>query len=284
MASSPARGAARRGAARPLAAAAALVLAAGCGDDLPGPDLVARLDGHDVHHEDFEEYLEQHAASGSALPSASLSGLLDQLLDEEALRLWAIEQGLAEEDVGRRQALEALLARDPTVHPTAAEVEGYYRANSSQFESPEQVQLRQILFDDREAAAAARQSWTAGMPFTELVQRFRDRVGASQEAGALLGRDDLPPVFVDTIFDLEPGEVSEMVATDYGFHLFQVVERRPAARRPLAEAAPEIERQLRSGRAARRREELVRAARQRYNPRVFARNLPFDYTGLHASP
>ena len=95
-------------------------------------------------------------------------------------------------------------------------------------------------------------------------------------------RDDLPPSFADAIFALEPGQVSAPVATDYGFHLFQVLERLPAGALPMAAVAPEIRQTLRREAAERRLGELVTEARERYNVRVFGRNLPFNYQGLYS--
>ena len=81
-------------------------------------------------------------------------------------------------------------------------------------------------------------------------------------------------VFLKQVF-----EFSDVVAADYGFHIFQVVERLPARSVPLAEARAEIERQLRRRLADAELAELVDSARNRYNVRVHRRNLPFNYAG-----
>ncbi|HEX5760311.1 MAG TPA: hypothetical protein VF121_14075, partial [Thermoanaerobaculia bacterium] len=70
----------------------------------------------------------------------------------------------------------------------------------------------------------------------------------------------------------------------YGFHLFQVVERLPAAVVPLAAARPEIVRRLRRERADRRLRALVEEARGRYTVAVYERNLPFHYQGNYSAP
>ena len=76
--------------------------------------------------------------------------------------------------------------------------------------------------------------------------------------------------------------VSAPVATDYGFHLFQVVERLPAGTVPMSAVAAEIRETLRRERTEQRLAELVGEARRRYNVRVFGRNLPFNYQGLYS--
>jgi peptidyl-prolyl cis-trans isomerase C/foldase protein PrsA len=41
----------------------------------------------------------------------------------------------------------------------------------------------------------------------------------------------MPPQFDAVAFSLGPGQISEVVSTDYGFHIFKLLERRPAGRR-----------------------------------------------------
>ena len=57
-------------------------------------------------------------------------------------------------------------------------------------------------------------------------------------------RDDLPEEFRDRVFGLQAGEVSEILEADYGFHIFQVVERLEAAVVPLELASESIRRRL----------------------------------------
>ena len=73
--------------------------------------------------------------------------------------------------------------------------------------------------------------------------------------------------------------MSEVVAADYGFHLFQVVERWPEESPSLAQVAPEIRQRLRGASADARVESLFADAQSRYTVLVYDRNLPFNYRG-----
>jgi parvulin-like peptidyl-prolyl isomerase len=75
--------------------------------------------------------------------------------------------------------------------------------------------------------------------------------------------------------------VSGLVPAEYGFHIFQVTERRPAEVVPLAQARGEIVAKLRQQRADRLLRSLVQQARTRYNVVVYERNLPFGYEGSY---
>jgi hypothetical protein len=257
----------------------------GCGDDLPAPDIVARIDSQQIRLEAFEDYLEESSIDTEAtLDSRVLTLLFDEFLDESMVRRMAVEEGLVAAEVGRREALEALIRarREPRLSDES--VDRYYRRNEERFSRPERVQLRQILVEDRAAAELATEELAAGVPFEEVARRLSFEPAAAHGGDqGFLAREDLPPAFVDTIFGLEVGEVSDIVAADYGFHIFQVTERRPAEAVSAVDAADEIRALLRQTEAEELRLQLVEEARARYNTRVYASNLPFDYQGLHGS-
>ena len=269
---------------RPAAALALAVLASGCGGREPTvPDMAARIGDLALGYEQFEAYLEENSVDPDfGWGSDVLSALLDQFLDEELLRRLAVDRGLVEEEAGRRPAVERLLegAGDGVGEP---EIAAYYRRHRSRFERPERARVRQILLPDRAAVDTAQAELAGGAEFGELAERLSQvPLGAIGDGDAALARDDLPPAFADAIFALDPGEVSPPVATDYGFHLFQVTEWLPAGPLPMSAVATEIRETLRRERAEQRLEELVGEARERYNVRVFGRNLPFNYQGLYS--
>jgi parvulin-like peptidyl-prolyl isomerase len=55
----------------------------------------------------------------------------------------------------------------------------------------------------------------------------------------------LVPAFADAAFSLKPGEISDIVETQYGYHLIQLVDRIPAATMAYRNARTKIERTLR---------------------------------------
>ena len=261
------------------------LLLAGCGGDEPAvPDLAARVGEAGVAYEEFEAYLEENSVDPEAgWGSDVLSALFDQFLDEELLRRLALDRNLVDREAGRRAAVERLLGEDGEL-VSELEVAAYYRRHRSRFERPERARVRQILLPDQAAVDGALAELEAGVGFADLAERLSQVPGGAVGDGdAALGRDDLPPDFADAIFGLEAGEVSEPVATDYGFHLFQVLERLPAGALPMSAVAGEIRETLRRERAEQRLAELVDEARGRYNVRVFGRNLPFNYHGFHSN-
>lgn len=250
----------------------------------PPPDAVARIGETDVRYPEFEGYVARTVGdSGGVLGSDVLSELFDQFLDERLLARLAAGRGLVKAGASPRQSMDALLADGLRQEPSAAEIARYYQAHRPAFARPERVRLRQILTEDRKAADQALQEIAAGRPFEEVARRLsRDPSADSGGYQGELTRGDLPPSFADVIFGLKPGEASRVVPADYGFHIFQVVEREPAQVVPLDAARGEIVSRLRQERADGLLRSLVRDARSRYNVKVYERNLPFGYEGIYS--
>jgi hypothetical protein len=269
----------------PLGVALAVIAPAGCRrrPAPPAPDVAALVAGAEIRYPEFQAYLSRTLGDSDAVVASDvLSGLFDQFLEERLLLRLAAERGLVPAGSDPRQAIDALLRQAGGPPPGAAEIEGYYLRHRQDFARPERVRLRQILTEDRGTAERAQRQIQRGEDFSRVARRLsRDGGGTGGGFQGELARSDLPPAFVDIIFGLRSGEVSKVVPAQYGFHVFQVVERLPEEVVPLAAARTEIASRLRRERADRARASLVRQAAARYNAKVYERNLPFEYEGFY---
>jgi len=246
--------------------------------------VAARIGDDNVRYSEFEEYVARTAGdSEGVLASDVLSELFDQFLDEKVLVRLAADQGvLPAGKGGPRDAIDALLQKGLDPEPPEEEIVRYYEEHRPDFVRPERVRLRQILTEDRATAESALQQLAAGADFVELARRLsREPSAATGGYQGELSRADLPPAFADVIFSLQPGEVSRVVPAEYGFHIFQVIDRPAAGVVPLEDAREEIAERLRQQRADRLLADLVREGRSQYNVEVHARNLPFNYQGSY---
>lgn len=248
---------------------------------LPGPDVVARLGQEELHAGQFESWLHENLGeSGAGLASPALSGLFDQFLTEELLLHAARERGLSGERGGRRDLVETLLAAEGPITVSDSEVAAYYAEHQEEARQPERVRLWQLIAPNRVAAERARRELLAGLdPATVLAKARRETPGVDGGPQGELARDELPPAFAAAVFALSDGGVSDVIEADYGFEVFRVEARLPARLLPLAEAAPQIRRELATRKADERFAALVAAARSRYAVTVYDRNLPFEYHG-----
>ncbi len=265
-------------------AAAALSLVACRHEPALDPDIVVGIDGEEIRYAAFASYLQENAdASSFALEDAVLSQLFDQFLDGELLIRLAVERGLIlNVPLDQRMAVEFLLSGVAERSWDERDMAAYYAAHKAEYERPEGVRLQQILVYERQEGQAAQAALAAGEDFAQVAARFSQvPITYLGGQGGRLARDDLPPAFADSVFDLKPGDVSKIFAAEYGFHIFRVVERYPAETAPLSEVAAEI-------RAALRRQSMdelvgsfISEARERYHVKIHLSNLPFDYQGSY---
>lgn len=282
----------------PGAASASLILmlavAIACGQHPPqgGSDVALRLGDDEVPYRRFEGYLERNLgtteSSGDVPAPAVLSGLFDRFVDEELLVRMAVGAGFDESALtadDQRPSITFLLERALGREDIAPEaIEAFYHGNIETYARPEQAHVWQILVSRRALAEEARRAISDGESFQSAVRRLEGDPDANfcGDQG-FLTNDDLPPSLADAIFALAPGETSDVLETDFGFYLFWVQERTPAATRPLTSVAEEIRDNLLRGRLIELEAELIQEAQARYTVRIFAANLPFDYQGSYAA-
>ncbi len=246
-----------------------------------GSDVAVLIHGEEMHYDQFEAYLRENIgdAEGS-LEAEVLSRLFDQFLDQQLLIRLAVERGLVEPGVALREAVELVVTDFPRSGWTEAQLRAYYLAHEADYNRPEEVHLRQILVADREPAEQALAAINAGEDFAQVAARFSQEPNAQMGGDqGFLARGDLPAAYADVIFDLAAGEVTDIVTADYGFHIFQVVERFPAKVLPLEEVADSIRQALERQRVDEIVAGFIDEARERYNVVVFPSNIPFDYQG-----
>jgi peptidyl-prolyl cis-trans isomerase D len=138
------------------------------------------------------------------------------------------------------------------------EAQRHYDDHSEQFNRPEQVRARHILLrvptgadeeereEVRQRAQEVLERLRAGEDFAELAREISDDPGSKEEGGDLgfFSRGQMLEPFEQAAFALEPGALSEVVSTDFGFHVIRTEEFRPAQHRSYEEAREEIARTL----------------------------------------
>lgn len=133
----------------------------------------------------------------------------------------------------------------------------YYTANPARFKVDARVEARHILIgvapdasenDVEEARKKAEDVYgkaKAGEDFSELAKNYSE--GPSKDSGGYLGfftRDAMVKPFADKAFSMKPGEISEPVKTEFGWHVIKVESSFPESTTSFANAKDDIKRQL----------------------------------------
>ncbi len=150
-----------------------------------------------------------------------------------------------------------------------ADAQTYYDGHPKEFETAEQIQASHILIapdpnnpDPNDAKVAARTK------AEELLKQVRDGGDFAELAKAnsscpsaagggdlgLFGRGQMVPPFEEAAFALEPGEVSDVVETRFGYHIIKVTDHQDSQKVPLEEAKQAIMERL----IAQKKQEVVR--------------------------
>ncbi|HET6890868.1 MAG TPA: peptidylprolyl isomerase [Pyrinomonadaceae bacterium] len=139
--------------------------------------------------------------------------------------------------------------------------------------------VREEMAARRRRAEELRTKTAAGVDFAALAREASDDPGTKARGGDLgtFARDSHPRAFDDVAFSLQPGKVSAVVQTEYGFHIIKVSAYERARTETLAEATPEIRSILMEMREAERLAEWLKNARRRASVRI---NEPFRFGAL----
>jgi peptidyl-prolyl cis-trans isomerase D len=136
---------------------------------------------------------------------------------------------------------------------TAAEIQDRYRASQSMFSTPEQLRASHILLktEGKDEAAVRTQAERilarakAGDDFAALAKQYSEDTSKDQ-GGDLdyFGRGRMVPAFEEAAWALTVGQVSDLVKSEFGFHIIKLTDKRAATTRTLEEVRPQIEDQL----------------------------------------
>ncbi len=152
-------------------------------------------------------------------------------------------------------------ALEPTVAVGDDEIRAYYEDNREEYNQDERVRARHILLRVTDEAAAPavearlasiRARIEAGEEFAALAAELSDDPVSKERGGDLgfFGRGDMIGAFEDAAFGAAPGELVGPVRTSFGYHLIEVLEKRPGGTRSLDEVREEIRATLVAERAA----------------------------------
>jgi peptidyl-prolyl cis-trans isomerase C len=110
----------------------------------------------------------------------------------------------------------------------------------------DEVHARHILVSSQDDAKAIKAQLDAGADFAALAKEKSIEPGAKDSGGDLgyFTADKMVKPFADAAFKLKVNEISEPIQTQFGWHVIEVLDRRPAAKPTLQDLTPQIAQQL----------------------------------------
>lgn len=204
------------------------------------------------------------------------NALTEMNLSEESLRTQL------ERSIALQQFIDGKIGLSITV--VEKETKEFYNKNPAYFKKPETVHARHILIKvqpdgDASQKAAARKKietiqrrLSAGEDFSTLARTFSEGpTGVKGGDLGFFGRGQMVKSFEDAAFALNPGEVSDLVRSSFGYHLINVIDKKPESIYPYDDVKESIYQNLRRQRVDKEVKHYVEKLKSRADVKTFLR-------------
>jgi len=167
------------------------------------------------------------------------------------------EANKASFSTGEKRAFQAVvvdqLKIEPTITVPEAQLRAAYSASMDNFRQPERVKVRHILLMTQGKSDAEKKAQLAkaqgvlkqlhgGGDFAELARKNSEDPGTASKGGDLgyIVRGQTVPEFEKTAFSAKVNDISDIITTEYGYHIIQVLEKQAARVVPFEEVKDQI--------------------------------------------
>ncbi len=233
--------------------------------------VVAQVDDVTITTGELQEELDKLPPylKGRVATAEGRREFLDNLLTRKALMLEADTLGIENDPQISRQIAEYKerlvlqklmqdnIPKDPQL--SDEEIRKYFDEHTDEFKEGAQVRVRHVLIksepgdpdakkqEARRKAEQVRKRARGGEDFEKLAKQYSEDVGSKNRGGDLgfFPRGRMAKPFEDTAFALsKPNEISDVVETQFGYHVIQYVDRQEPKEKTFDEAKEQIRRRL----------------------------------------
>ena len=211
----------------------------------------------------FQESKKKGIQVKSEAVSDQLQKIKQRYPNQEEFKKLLSSMGLTESDVlsqiARGMAIQELIDKEVAekIKVSDEETKSFYDRNPQLFQQPEQVKASHILIKvqsnapDEQKAEARKKIETVqkkvqqGEDFATLAKTYSE--GPSGPRGGDLGyfrRGQMVKPFEEAAFSLKPNETSDIVETQFGYHLIKVDDKKPAKKMAYAEVKDRLSEHL----------------------------------------
>jgi len=216
---------------------------------LPPETILASFSGQTITLGEFNQLWEEVPEDYKLQLDKSM--VLDQMISEKMLIQEAKNIGLEKDNDVLEQIkkmteqilVQVLIEREilDKIKINDEEVLEYYEQNKESFTEKEQVYLYNILLETEEEAQNVLEQLKAGGDFSEIAKE--KSTGPSAAQGGDLGyltKGTIIPEIEEVVFALEVEELSEIINTDFGFHILKITEKKPETVKSFEEVKEDI--------------------------------------------
>jgi peptidyl-prolyl cis-trans isomerase C len=208
----------------------------------PNDQVIARVNGAEIRQSDLTVAEEDFGSELQGPPDHKREQLIAYLTDVLLVAQAAEKRNVADNaDFKRRQALMRnkllmgfLLQSQAKSAATDEEMRKVYDEAVKPMGAEEEVRARHILVESEDEAKAVADQLKGGADFAALAKEKSKDPGSAEEGGDLgyFVKGRMVPEFAEVAFKMYPGQVSNPVKTQFGWHVIKVEDRRA---RPVPE-------------------------------------------------
>lgn len=204
---------------------------------------------------------EADKTEGAENAKKALARILENTGGDEALARQLLTVGMSLADLKTKlndeSVAEAVLQREIKFEVSDDDVKKFYDENPSQFEQPELVHAAHILIGTRDKdggemsdekkkvqrklAEDLLKRAKAGEDFGKLAKDYSEDPGSKDKGGEYtFPRGQMVPEFEAAAFSMEAGKISDIVTTQFGYHIIKTIEKKPAKKIQLSDVGQEV--------------------------------------------
>ena len=128
------------------------------------------------------------------------------------------------------------------IDPDNETLQELYIENEELYLNPEKRSAQHILLEDVSNASEILKEIRQGGDFSELARIHSIDIATNEEGGDLgfFEREDMVPEFDKAVFDMNVGDISDVVKSDYGYHIIKLNEIQPSTLQSFEEVLDQL--------------------------------------------
>lgn len=191
-----------------------------------------------MHFQENQQQLDFSTEVGSGQLDEYKRRAMDKVINDAYIKQLAKENDISvsdtevEDQITLLRSLELLGSSDEVLEDVLREYFGWSRNDFKRYAKTNLLEQKVLAALDTEAAErinVVQTQLNAGVDFAEVAKKYSDDV-TTKEAGGVYDftiektNRDLPPSAIEAIFNLKPGETSEIINTGNALEIFQLIE------------------------------------------------------------
>ena len=220
--------------------------------------VLAKINNKEITLTEFNDRLKEvpQLAQKESLSLETKKGLLDNLVVRELLYQDALKTGIDKEkdtaflveEMKMRVVVDRYFKKeiDDKVKVTEDDVKTFYKEHPEEAKTPDEVRASHILLKTKEEAEMIKKKLKEGSKFEDLAKKYSLDHGSKETGGdlGLFSKGMMVPEFEEAAFKLKVGEVSDIVQTQFGFHIIKIKERKEGKIKNYDEVKKDLENSL----------------------------------------